>query len=144
MRKVEVTLRINATPEQIIDAFVSPRRLSEWWQVEQSLIEPKEGGVYTLIWQVSAGGFGYVSTGQIAEYDPSGKLRIENFVYLNPEKLPLGPMSLTVRSKQIENGSELYLCQDGYGTGGDWDWYYEAVKGDWPELLHSFKAYMES
>ncbi|WP_422359411.1 SRPBCC family protein [Reichenbachiella sp.] len=144
MRKVEVTLRINARPEKIINAFVDADRLREWWQVEQALIEPKEGGVYTLVWQVSANGIGYVSTGQIASYDSLKELRIENFVYLNPEKPPLGPMSLTVRATSIESGSELYLCQDGYGIGEDWDWYYEAVKQAWPELLNAFKTYMES
>ncbi|WP_420580759.1 SRPBCC family protein [Reichenbachiella sp.] len=144
MRKVEVTLEINATTEQIIDAFINPDRLKDWWQVEQTLIEPKEGGVYTLVWQVSSQGFGYVSTGQISVYNPREELKIENFVYLNPEKPPFGPMNLTVRATPVDRGSVLYLCQDGYQTGKDWDWYYEAVKHAWPELLNTFKFYIES
>lgn len=144
MRKVEVNLLINATPEKIIDAFVNAERLKEWWHVEQSLIEPKIGGLYTLVWQISDQGFGYVSSGQIVSYDPLSELVIDNFVYLNPTKDLLGPMSLTVRVKPIESGTELYLCQDGYQSEGDWDWYYEAVKQAWPDLLNSFKSYIES
>lgn len=144
MRKVEVTLAIKSTPKQIIEAFVDSQKLEEWWQVEQALIEPKIGGVYTLAWQVSENGFGYVSTGQISAYDPASELVISNFVYMNPSKSLLGPMSLTVRVKPTEKGSELYLCQDGYQSGGDWDWYYDAVKQAWPALLQEFKKYMES
>ena len=144
MRKVEVNLLINATSEKIIDAFVNPARLKEWWHVEQALIEPNPGGLYTLVWQISDQGFGYVSSGQIVSYNPVSELIIDNFVYLNPTKELLGPMSLTVRVKSITGGSELYLCQDGYQSGGDWDWYYEAVKQAWPDLLNSLKSYMES
>lgn len=144
MRKVEVTLAISSTPAQIIEAFVNPERLSEWWQVEQALIEPKKGGVYTLGWQISDQGFGYVTTGQISTYDPAGTLIVDHLVYMNPTKALLGPMRLTVRAKPQDGGSELYLCQDGYQSGGDWGWYYDAVSQAWPALLQEFKKYMES
>ncbi|SMD32330.1 Uncharacterized conserved protein YndB, AHSA1/START domain [Reichenbachiella faecimaris] len=144
MKKVEVTLSINGTAEKIIEAFINPARLKEWWQVEQALIEPKVNGVYTLVWQVTPQGLGFVSSGQIASYDPASELIIDKFVYLNPTKSLLGPMSLTIRVNPQEAGSELYLCQDGYQSGGDWDWYYAAVKQAWPDLLQNFKKYIEA
>jgi hypothetical protein len=52
-------------------------------------------------------------------------------------------MSLTVRAEQNKGETEVYLCQDGYGEGGDWDWYYEAVKYAWSEVLKTLKEYLE-
>jgi hypothetical protein len=48
-------------------------------------------------------------------------------------------MKLTVRAKAKSNGAELYLCQDGYQTGRDWDWYYEAVEKAWPVMANKLK-----
>ena len=144
MRKVEVTIPIQTKPETVISAFTEPEMLREWWGVERSLIENKVGGVYTIAWSISSNGFGYVSTGVISEYDPQHTLVISNFVYLNPEKPFLGPMSLTIKSKATASGAELYLCQDGYRDGGEWDWYYDAVKNAWPVVVDNLKKYLES
>ena len=144
MRKVEVTSVIKTDPQKIIAAFTEPEMLREWWGVERSLIEKKEGGIYTLAWSISNNGFGYVSTGVISEYDPKDTLTISNFVYLNPEKPFLGPMSLSIKSKAAASGAEIYLCQDGYREGTEWDWYYEAVKNAWPAVLGNLKTYLEA
>jgi uncharacterized protein YndB with AHSA1/START domain len=143
MRKVEVTIDINSSPKAIISAFTDPDKLRDWWNVEKTLINKKVGGLYTLTWSLSDKGFGYVSTGTIKEYHPDKILVIENFVYLNPEKSFLGPMTLTVRTKEKGNTTEVYLCQDGYQNGTDWDWYYNAVKQAWPTVMQTFKNYLE-
>lgn len=142
MRKVESTIIINCSAEKITDAFTEPSMLREWWNVERALIEKKNGGIYTLAWNVTDKGFGYVSTGVIKTYR-SNFLEIINFVYLNPEHSILGPMTLTIKTSQKENGTELYLCQDGYQSGSDWDWYYHAVTQAWPAVLKTLKDYLE-
>lgn len=145
MKKVEVNIAIKTTPEMVIKAFTDPKMLNDWWHVERVLIEKKKGGLYTLAWNISEKGFGFVSSGIIETYDPNGELIITDFVYLNPEKSFLGPMSLTI--KAVANGefTDVYLCQDGYQSGEDWDWYYEAVKEAWPTIMAtSFKEYLES
>lgn len=143
MRKVEVTIDINSSPKAIISAFTDPDKLRDWWNVEKTLINKKVGGLYTLTWNLSEKGFGYVSTGTIKEYHPDKILVIENFVYLNPDKSFLGPMTLTVRIKEKGNTTEVYLCQDGYQNGTDWDWYYNTVKQAWPTVMQTFKNYLE-
>ena len=102
--------------------------LRDWWSVERSLIDKRPGGVYTLAWDISEKGFGFVTTGIIKEYKQDKLLVVNNLVYLNPDKPFLGPMSLTVRTEEKGKSTELYLCQDGYQSGSDWGWYYEAVK----------------
>lgn len=117
--------------------------LRDWWQVEKTLVEPKPGGLYTLAWAVTKKGMGYVSPGIIKTYRLESELVIENFVYLNLDKPFLGPMSLTVQATEKEGRTEVYLCQDGYQSGENWDWYYEAVKQAWPEVMETLKNYLE-
>ncbi len=143
MRKVEVNARINTSPNRIIEAFVHPTMLSSWWNVQRSLIEHKEGGLYMLAWNISENGFGYVSTGTIAKYLPDRLLSISNYTYLNPVRSLLGPMRLTIEATKMDDGSSLYLCQDGYQRGGDWDWYYDSVKQAWPIVTQSLARYLE-
>ena len=143
MKKVEVTIEMETTPGRIIQAFTDSNMLRDWWGVERSLIEKRNGGAYVIAWNITDKGFGYVSTGIINQYDANGLLDIDNFIYLNPERSILGGMKLTVHAKEKNGKSELYLCQSNYQTGEDWDWYYEAVKQAWPVVAKTLKEYLE-
>ncbi len=143
MKKVEVTIEINTTGEKVISAFTDRQMLHDWWQVDRTLIEKKVNGLYTLAWNIGANGFGFVSSGIIKEYVSGSLLVIDKFVYLNPGKSFLGPMTLTIKVTSKKNSVELYLCQDGYQEGSDWDWYYQAVQTAWPIVLKELKNYLE-
>ena len=117
--------------------------LEDWWNVERTLINAREGGLYTLTWNVSEKGIGYVSSGIIKKYNPKGELIITDFVYLNPEKPFLGPMTLTVKATEKDHITDVYICQDGYQYGENWDWYFEAVKEALPIVMQTFKEYLE-
>ena len=143
MRKIACTIFINTTPFQVITAFTEFALLQKWWGVERALIEPRPGGIYNLAWKISPSGFGFVSTGIIREYRPEGLLRIEDFIYMNPSRPTLGPMSLVIEARNFQKGTECYLCQDGYGAGPDWDWYYNIVKEAWPVVLGGLKNFLE-
>ena len=144
MKKVEVNIFINTKSASVIRAFTDPKMLREWWGVEKSMIETKIGGVYTLTWGVSESGIQYVSTGIICQYDPVHVLEVENFVYLTTEKSFLGPMRLLIKAVENEGFVEVYLCQDGYQSGNDWDWYFQAVKEAWPKVMAGLKKYLEA
>lgn len=143
MRKVEVTARVQTTPDRVIQAFIDPQMLSTWWGVERSLIDPQVGGTYTLVWGISEAGFKYISSGFIQQYKPEGLLQITNMVYMNPERPILGPMQLTVRASQQDDHSEMHILQEGYQSGPDWDWYYEAVKDAWPNVARQLGDFLE-
>jgi len=144
MKKVEAKIDIQSTAEKVMSAFIDPKMLNGWWGVEKHLIELKNGGIYSLAWNVSKDGIGFVSTGIIKEYIPNEKLMIENFVYLNPEKSILGPMSLIISTRSENDRTELHICQDGYQSGEDWDWYYNAVLDAWPKALETIKGFIEN
>ncbi|RPI75190.1 MAG: SRPBCC domain-containing protein [Ignavibacteriales bacterium] len=143
MKKVESKIIINASPQDIIDAFLEFEQLKKWWNVERVLIEKKNGGIYSLAWNISEKGFKYISTGIINSYKPAHHLYISDYLYFNPEKQILGPMSLKVEVKEKKTGTELYLCQDGYRDSGDWEWYFESVKNAWPAVMQELKKFLE-
>jgi uncharacterized protein YndB with AHSA1/START domain len=143
MHKVEAEIIMNASPSLVFNAFTEFEMLKEWWGVERCLIEKKAGGVYSLAWGISESGFRYVLSGTINIYKENEELEISNLVYFNPEKPILGPMSLRIKLGKINNSTRLILVQDGYQTGIDWGWYYEAVKEAWPQVLISLKEYIE-
>ncbi len=143
MQQVEAKIAIRTSPAAVFSAFTELEHLHGWWGVERKLIELKPGGLYTLIWQITENGIGFVSTGIMKVYKPEKRLLIGDFVYINPEKPILGPMSLTLETTQKSNYTELKVTQDGYQKGEDWDWYYEAVKNAWPMALETLKNYLE-
>ncbi len=145
MKKVEVTSVMAVPSHRVIAAFTELSLLNGWWQVQQSCIQPEPGGLYTLLWNISDQGFGYVTSGIVKLYDADAYLHIEKMIYLNPLRQPLGPMELTVKADAQEEGqTAVSICQSGYQSGGDWDWYYEAVKEAWPQAILSLKEYLES
>lgn len=143
MRQVQTTIQILATPHRVIQALLDQDMLHAWWGVERSLIEPRPGGIYTLAWQISDAGFGYVTTGVVGALEAGSKLLLENLVYLNPERPILGPMRLRFETREQAGQTELTILQDGYREGPHWDWYYQAVLGAWPVAAQHLKAYLE-
>lgn len=117
--------------------------LYAWWGVERTLIEKRIGGLYTLAWDITDKGFGFVSTGIIKNYEPESVLEIDDFIYLNPGIAILGPMKLSIRANEKRYGAELHLCQDGYQSGPDWDWYYKAVQRAWPVVAGKLREHLE-
>jgi hypothetical protein len=88
----------------VIEAFTDPVMLSAWWDVERTLIEKRICGLYTLAWDITDKGFGFVSTGIIKNYIPGSVLEIDNFIYLNPGISILGPTRMAIRPATIGIG----------------------------------------
>ena len=143
MRGVSNSVDLPADPEFAIDLFLEPRHLRAWWGVERCPVEPQGGGVYTLAWQVTPKGCGYVTSGVIREVG-SGILRVGSVVYLSPTRPVLGPMSIDVTARATARGCCLTVVQDGSREGPDWDWYHDAVRTAWPLVLATLTEYVES
>jgi uncharacterized protein YndB with AHSA1/START domain len=145
VRSVEASIDLPMSPQEVLDAFLKQEHLKAWWGVERSLVEPRKGGLYTLVWQTGTGCLEYVSTGIIAEYLPACQLKVDRMAYINPSKQVLGPMELLVlTTPQEDHTTQLTVIQTGYQTGPDWDWLYKAVQKAWPEVLQQIKAYLIS
>ena len=144
MREVQAEIAMRASPGDAIAAFLAPAALRDWWGVEQCLVEPRPGGVYVLAWGLSEAGAQYVISGQVSALEPNALLRIEKLTYLSPGRDILGPMRLVVEARPAEDGRTLLrVTQDGYRSGGDWDWYFAAVQEAWPKALQEVARYVE-
>jgi hypothetical protein len=144
MRKVEATAEVNCSAVSVFNAFIEPSKLKGWWSAERCLVEAKQGGIYSLAWNVSKQGFQYISTGVITVFNPPTELFIDHFVYFNPEKPILGPTYLGIKLDENRSSTWVRLVQGGYQYGGEWDWFYEAVKEAWPKVLQNLKEYLEA
>jgi hypothetical protein len=144
MRKVEASIEINQPASRVFDAFTEFPLLKGWWGVERCLVEKRQGGVYSLAWDISEKGFHYISTGIITVFKPGRELLVDHFLYFNPDKQILGPTCLSLRLDEPTHGKTiLQLTQGGYQSGGDWDWFYNSVKEAWPKALEMLKRYLE-
>ncbi len=144
MRAVESFVQIKCEPSRAIAAFLDEKDLQGWWGVQRCLVEKKLNGTWTTAWEISEAGIKYISSGVITAYNPNSHLEISNLVYLNPDREILGPMKLELFAEENDDvGTNLRLIQSGYQQGGDWDWYYEAVKAAWPVALGLLKEYLE-
>ena len=143
MRNVQATIVIDASPGKVLSAFTTPVHLHRWWGVERSLIELKKGGLYSLAWEITSSGMRFVTSGIITEYLPACQLKVSNLVYFNAGRSILGPLELLVLTTPEDSCTSLTVIQSGYQTGTDWDWYYNAVRTAWPEVLKQLKTYLE-
>src|SRR5688572_25945522 len=143
MRKVETAIEIKRPAQDVFNAFTEPILLKGWWGVERCLVEKKQGGIYSLAWGISEKGFHYISTGIITVYQPARELLVDHFIYFNPEKEILGPTWLGIKFEEGHDSTLVKLTQGGYQDGGDWDWFFAAVKDAWPKALETLKQYLE-
>jgi Activator of Hsp90 ATPase homolog 1-like protein len=143
MRGVTAEIRIAAKPADVLRAFLDLKALKQWWSVDRGLVEERPGGVWALAWERSDRGFRYVTVGIIHSYQAGEYLHIEKVLYFHPDYMIFGPMDLNVAVKTAGNGTLLTVRQDGYQSGPEWDWYYQAVLTAWPEAIKLVKKYCE-
>jgi len=143
-KQIENSVDISRDPITVLSAFTDHDVMKAWWGVDKSLIQLYSGGQYTLAWMSGEEGFGYVSSGIVREYEKGRVLDLSDLVYLNPDKSILGPLSMRITVEGDESKSRLQVVQGGFQTGGDWDWYYDAVDSGWSGALKQLKQYLES
>jgi uncharacterized protein YndB with AHSA1/START domain len=143
MRQVDASIIIDVPAKAVIDAFTDPAYLKGWWGVHSSLVQPVPGGLYLLAWKGNEG-FSYVNTGIIKGYEAGIFIDVEKLCYLSVEKQILGPMSLLIECSPHNSATYVHICQGGYQSGGDWDWFYDAVVENWPIALQNLKNYLEA
>jgi activator of Hsp90 ATPase-like protein len=132
------------SPSATLQQFLAVEAMQRWWGVARGLVEPRIGGVWALGWDLSSQGYRYVTTGIIAAYQPKKELRIDQLVYFSPERAILGPMRLKLEVVPELQGCRLKVSQDGYLSGGDWDWYYDAVSQGWPIALELLRRHSQN
>ena len=142
-RTVETTAIISASPEEVLNAFLDEGDLKAWWKVSRSLVEPKQGGVWSITWD----DWGPEKTqhawiGVIDEVTPD-TLVIGHLVMIEPDTPILGPMQLDIAVSPTKGGTLLRLSHRGYRYGGHWDSMYHMVVKGWDHVLGDMAAWFQ-
>lgn len=140
-RTVEATRLIPASPDEVLKAFLDDGDLKAWWKVSRSLVEPKEGGVWSITWD----DWGKEKTqhawfGEIDVLTP-GRLLISRLVMMEPGMPLFGPMQLEITVEPAGRGTSLTVTHRGYHHGDHWDEIYELVVNGWDHVLGDLETW---
>ena len=140
-RTVEATIEVEATPSEVIDAFLDPDGLSGWWLVSRSLVERKIGGVWSISWDDwGEDKTQHAWTGVIETLTPT-RVVIARLVMNEPVRPLFGPLTLEIAAEPIAGGSRVTVRHGGYRSGPDWDWMHDAVVKGWDHVLGDLQAW---
>lgn len=142
-KNVSAEIRIKSKVSTIINAFVDPSILKEWWATASVYIEQKDGGLYTLSWLKSDAGIKFILTGRINLLNKRSHLYLEDVLYINAERPILGPTKIKIEVNEKSSYSIVKISHTGFGKTDEWDWYYNLMLDSWPQVLVFLKQYLE-
>lgn len=142
-KSVNAEIRIKSKASKIINAFIDPVVLSEWWATAAVYVEQKDGGLYTLSWLKSDAGIKFILTGRINLLNKRSHLYLEDVLYINAERPILGPTKIKIDVDERSRYSLVKIYQTGFGKTDEWEWYYKLMLDSWPQVLVFLKQYLE-
>jgi uncharacterized protein YndB with AHSA1/START domain len=143
-RRVSRSTTIRASAARVLEAFLDPELMKQWWGATRARVEPRRGGIWAAAWGEPGQGYRYVVSGVVKSLKPAKRLTLDPLVYFNFERPVLGPMRLLVSLRERGGLTHVAVRQEGYGEGPDWDWYYQAVVKGWKDALANLKEFLES
>ena len=145
-RQFEMTLDINATPDDVWRALTEAEELVRWFPLE-ARVTPGEGGTMLWTWKE-----GWRWETRIAEWTPGKRLRLVDEaarVYdASGQPIPAdrAQPAHVVMDFELEargNTTRLRLVHSGFGRGDAWDDELDSVAGGWQFELRGLKQYLE-
>jgi uncharacterized protein YndB with AHSA1/START domain len=142
-RTVEATTNISASPGEVLEAFLDDGDLKAWWKVSRTLVEQKEGGVWSITWDDWGDEKTHHAWIGVIENLTADRLVIGHLVMIEPDMPLLGPMQLEIRVKPARGGTTLTLSHRGYQYGDHWDKIYDMVVNGWDHVLGDMEAWVQ-
>jgi len=133
-RKIDESLFINATPEQVFAAFTEAEHLMRWF-APHARSQPGVGGFINLAWD--AGNLN--KDCEIVEWEPGTHL-LMNW-YAGPDGDHCLPVALDLVASG--GGTRLRLVHSGFLSDASWDDEFESHARGWRYELRSLKYYLE-
>jgi len=129
MRKHEIEVPLEATPEQVWDAVTKSEELTSWFAPEAT-VTPGEGGKVVLSW-----GPGCEGTAPIRIWEPGKRVGwVEGEGMANPKVV-----EFQIEPAASGTGTTLRLVHSGFGEGAEFDSEFDSVYGGW----HTFFAMLQ-
>ncbi len=145
-RLFEMTLDINATPDDVWRALTDAEELVRWFPLE-ARVTPGEGGTMLWTWKDA-----WRWQTRIAEWTPGTRLRLVDEAAraydASGQPLPADraqPAHVVMDFELEARGhtTRLRLVHSGFGRGDAWDDELDSVAGGWQFELRSLKQYLE-
>jgi uncharacterized protein YndB with AHSA1/START domain len=145
-RLFEMTMDIDATPDDVWRALTEAEELVRWFPL-QARVTPGEGGTMLWAWKDA-----WRWETRIAEWIPGKRLRLVDEAArpydANGQLVPAdrGAPAQVVMDFQLEargNTTRLRLVHSGFGRGDAWDDELDGVARGWQFELRSLKQYLE-
>jgi uncharacterized protein YndB with AHSA1/START domain len=145
-RLFEMTLDINATPDDVWRALTEAEELVRWFPLE-ARVTPGDGGTMLWTWKE-----GWRWETRIAEWMPGKRLRLVDEAAraydANGQPIPAdrAQPAHVVIDFELEargNTTRLRLVHSGFGRGDAWDDELDSVAGGWQFELRGLKQYLE-
>jgi uncharacterized protein YndB with AHSA1/START domain len=119
--RMERTLEVAATPEQVWDAIATAEGMSAW--MAPTRLDPQVGG------EVSIDLGGFVSTGIVTDYSPNHRFAIEepwplagHMPTAHHDLSALSPIATEFLVESTSGGScVIRVVTSAYGSGADWE-----------------------
>lgn len=135
-RAVDLTIEIDASPDDVWKAITDADELIRWFPPIAS-VEPGEGGHVMVSW---GGGSEWKSS--IVTWEPGRHLRLEDEL---PEGAEEGAVGVALDYfLEGEGGTTVVrLVNSGFSAADDWDDFYHMLENGWTFFLWNLKHYLE-
>ena len=151
MLEIAEHVTIDAPAERVLTAFVDPRDLVAWWQVERSVTVARPLGTYAVEWPCTTyrdeilGPLGGAFHGTVMEFRAGRELFVADAFWNPPEGDPVGPMALEVRCTAAGPSSTILAVRlSGEDDGPRWQRYFAVMRAGWPRALAALKRHLET
>ena len=141
-RRFEMSIDINATPEDVWRALTDAGELMRWFPL-QARVTPGKGGSVFWGWDQH-----WAWESEIDAWEPGARLRlVENRTAFDVNGKPLaGPAERLAMEFTLETHAgqtTLRLVHSGFGDGASWDDELDAVSAGWQFELRGLRHYLE-
>jgi uncharacterized protein YndB with AHSA1/START domain len=151
MLEIAEHVTIDAPADRVLTAFVDPRDLAAWWQVERSVTIPRPLGTYAVEWPSTTyrddvlGPLGGAFHGTVMEFRAGTELFVADAFWNPPDGDPVGPMALEVRcTPEGPASTRVVIRLSGEDDGPRWQRYFAVMRAGWPRALAELKRYLEA
>ena len=143
-------ITVDAPADRVLAAFVNPRDLAAWWQVERSVTVPRPLGTYAVEWRSTnyrddvLGSLGGAFHGTVMEYRAGAEMFVADAFWNPPDGDPLGPMAFEVRCAPDGPATRVTVRLSAEDDGPRWQRYFAVMRAGWPRALGELKRYLDT
>ena len=148
--EISEQITVDAPAERVLLAFLDPRDLATWWQVERSVTVARPLGTYAVEWRSTSyrdeilGQLGGTFHGTVMDFRAGRELFVADAFWNPPEGDPVGPMALEIRCAADGAATRVTVRLSGEDDGPRWQRYFAVMRAGWPRALGELKRYLET